>query len=255
MADGPSTFRSWQDELNLNGEQEQQYLDRALAEAQQSRAAAGGELDQAGNEARLAQDTEARDRGVTTTNVTNTGSYRDYLALKVKAEGQYKRAVTGEKGVTGMIRRQRAQAAGVNEAWTQQGDQMEVREKSALDESAAGATNANRLAGEAKLRADQKATDEKARTQELDALTNRHRENVYRKYMDAHANGGGTEDRTRYAQMLSGAIDEGWKLPGQTTEQKGNAPVDRRGWGIERDAWGTPSKSFGRGTTKKGTAY
>lgn len=232
-------------------------LDRALQEAQQTRGQAGRQLDNAGDEGRQLQLKEAAAKGFTTSTAMNTGSYQDYLKLKVKAEGQYKAAVTGQNGVAGMIRRQRAQQAGVNAEWVKQGDLQEVREQRALEASAAGAVGASRLAGEEKMRADQKAADEKARTQETEAATSRHMQTVYGKWMDSHANGGGTEDRSRYAQILSGGVDNGWKLPGLTPEQSTNFGEggDRRGWGIESDAWGTPSKSFGRPSTKKGTAY
>ncbi len=161
--------------MALNGEQEQQLLDRALEEARGTRRQAGRVLDDAGDAARQTQLREAAGGNLATTTVDRTGGYNDYLKLKLKAEGQYQAALRGGQGVTGMLRRQRAQQAGVNDAWTQQGDQQEAVQARALQQSASGAAGATRLAGEEKSRNEATAAAAKQRAQEDEANNERMR--------------------------------------------------------------------------------
>lgn len=155
-------------------------LDRALAEARGTRQQAGRVLDDAGDEAQQAQLRESRQGmgggGTATTTIDRTGGYNDYLKLKLKAEGQYQAALRGGRGVTGMLRRQRAQQAGVSEAWTQQGDQQEAAEARALAQSEAGRAGYTRLGAEEKTRGDAKRTAEEQRRQEDEAGNLRMRE-------------------------------------------------------------------------------
>lgn len=164
MADSPSGFRSWQDELNLNGEQEQRLLDNALAEASKTRGQAGNELTAAQNEAGAAQTREARSAGgVATTTLSMTGSYGDYQRLLGQANEQYQAAVQGQSGVAGMIRRSRAQSSGVAAEWVQHGDELEARQQRMEAESAAGATSTTKYVADEKARAEKAALDAKNR--------------------------------------------------------------------------------------------
>lgn len=255
MADGPSNFVSWQDQLGLTGEQEQRLLDQAMADANATQDQARRSLERSADEARNAQLAEARGGGVATTTLSSTGSYRDYLALKTKANEQYLAAQRSGNAVGSMVRRARAQAAGVNEAWTAQGDALEARQEQLGAASTAGAAGATRLAGEERARAEAKAQEEKDRQAAGERAQATAAGLAYRKWIEGHQNGGAPSDTSRYAQILSTSIDNGWKLPERTTEQRANTPYDVRGWGIENDAWGTPRKPSGRPTTKKGTAY
>lgn len=256
--------------MDLNGEQEQQMLDRALEEARKTRGQGALQLGRAGDEARTAQLREAAGGNVATTTIDRTGTYGDYLKLKLKAEGQYQAAVRGQSGVSGMLRRQRAQQAGVNAAWTEQGDMQETREKRALDASAGGAAGATRMAGEEKAAKDRAEKDAKDRAAFDSANADKHFRNVYAKYLGRKGTNGTVDsvdvtEEQRLAQMLSRGVDAGQKLPGLTKEQRvgvGDVYGDRRGFGIERDAWGNgirqkqnPSARVVKPKTLKGTEY
>lgn len=262
MPDSPSGFRSWQDELALNGEQEQQLLERAMEQAKATRAQAQHRLSTGVDEARDAQLREAEGGNVATTTLSQTGSYADYQRLKQQAQGQYQVALRGGGKLSGMLRRARAQASGVSDAWIQQGDQLEAREAQSLKDSTAGAAGATRLGKEQKKREDDAAAAAKARQDETDAARAGHFRTVYEKWMAQHASEGSDNgqfrdqtERQRLAQMLSRGVDDGWKLPERTAAERARNSIDRRGWGIEADAWQVRSPQYGRATTKKGTGY
>jgi len=259
--------------MDLNGEQEQQMLDRALEEAQKTRGQGARQLSLAGDEARMAQFREAAGGNVATTTVDRTGAYGDYLKLKQKAEGQYQAAVRGQSGVSGMLRRQRAQLSGVNAAWTEQGDMQEEQERRALQTSTRDATDATRMAGEEKAIGIRKAAAEKERKDKEAAedLANSRGsfESAFSQY--ERLSRGNTQadldEAGRYARIVSRGVDSGHKLPGLNSEQRKNFAKsgDMRGFGVERAAWGAGSPEFnieearrryaGKAQTKKGTDY
>ena len=173
-------FLSFGDYMALTGEQEQQLLERAMADAQATRAQAQRGLSRAAAEARDAQRIESRGEGVATTTLSSASSYSDYLRLKVRAEEQCKAALNGGGTTASTIRAARAKASGVADAWTQQGDALEARQQQLADESTAGAAGYNRLADErrhrerqtaeaARLRAEQDATNRENFNANLDA--------------------------------------------------------------------------------------
>lgn len=234
----PSGFVDFNDYAALNQDEESRLMEEAMARAEAADATASQGLMQANVEAAGKP-------------LSQTGSYSDYLKQKqdaakawaaVSAKGADPRSnalrgkVRGEGGFDG--------AADFGAREDEFGRQRAGRVK---DGAWVGAINADHAKRQAEATEAQKAAV---------AATENHRQTVYGKWMEANYAGGGTSDRDRYAQMLSGAVDQGWALPGRTAEQKSTSGRgDRRGWAIEQQAWGTPSKSFGRPTTKKGTAY
>ncbi len=183
--------------------------------------------------------------------LSETGSYSDFLAAKQNAANAWA-AVSGPdanpRSVRGALMTGRGQAAtdGLS------GREMEL---GARNSGNAGSHSAYQRGVDERAAATQ--AEQAARTQTAIDARNKHLTGAYSRWQAAMANGGGTEERDRYAQMMSNGIDQGWRLPGLTPEQQANAGQagDRRGWGIEEQAWGRTAKPYGRPTTKKGTAY
>lgn len=117
MAADNSSFQSWNDYLNLNGDQEKQLLDNAMAGANATRDHAGQLL----NRARV----EADDGNQA---LSATGSYQDYLRLKTQADQQYLAAQNGGNRIASLARQQQARQSGVSDEWTAQGNALEYRQ-------------------------------------------------------------------------------------------------------------------------------
>ena len=84
-----------------------------------------------------------------------------------------------------MVRRQRAQQSGVNEAWTQQGDALEARQAQLGASSSEGAALYTRQAGEARQRETAKMEADKARQRAADEATGRFNHAVLTKMREA----------------------------------------------------------------------
>lgn len=242
-------FNAWND---LAAASEDEVLQRQRSDFETQSQAATQALLRAQRDAEKTRQGEMRGAGVATTTLSNVGSYGDYLKAKQNAQNAAMRLAGGNSGELGDVRRRTNADGGYNANAIEATARLGAREQYVGGQDTQNLMAGNQAA-EARRGRDKAAADAKAK-QEADtkASWDAHLSNVYGKWMGAHADGGGTEDRTRYAQMLSGGVDTGWALPGRVPGSTGD---DRRGWGIEHDAWGTPSKSFGRPTTKKGTAY
>lgn len=159
----PSDFQSWNDYLDLNGEQEQQLMQRAVDEANASQEQANKALNRGMEEARAAQLREARGGNVATTTLSSTGSYQDYLRLKTQANEQYSRAMLGGDAVSSNARARMAASSGVASEWVRRGDQLQQRAEQLAKRSTEGAAGATRIAGEQKKAKDDAAAADAAR--------------------------------------------------------------------------------------------
>lgn len=189
--------------------------------------------------------------------LSESGSYSDYLARKQDAAKAWA-AVAGPGNNPRSVRG--ALAQGAMGAGRMADADLADREQRLGERNSGNAASweaynrgIQERAAAAQRDADKRKTDDEANR-------NSFLSGVYARWIQDHQDGqigGGTEDRQRHAQILSGGIDQGWTLPGLTPEQRANAAPgqDRRGWGIESDAWGRTSRPSGRPTTRKGTAY
>lgn len=220
--------------------------ERKLLEAAMSRAEAAQEKAQHG----LVQSSQAAQEQHT--GLSQTGSYSDYLQAKRNAANAWAEVSGSDANPRSMrnvlARGGQGRAAG-EELATREAEFGQRNEGNAASHAASVRAASERAEADARARSERETSARDA--------TNKHLQSVYGRWMLSHQLGGGTEDRQRYAQMLSTGVDEGWALPGLTAEQRSSfgSNGDRRGWGIESDAWGTRAKSTGRATTKKGTAY
>jgi hypothetical protein len=103
----PTGFQSWDDYLQLNGDAEQRLLEAAVQEAEATQAQAAQALQRAGRETTANQMREA-EGGLATSTLSTSGSYSDYVRLKLKAEGQYAAALNGGDSTSSAARRMRA---------------------------------------------------------------------------------------------------------------------------------------------------
>ena len=241
-------FNAWRD---LASASEQEVLQRQLEDVQTKTQAANSALSRAQREAQMARLGETQGAGVATSTLSSVGSYADYLKAKQAQANAQALLAGGNGGELGDVRR--AAGGSFRQQGMELGAGLQNRETRIGAEDAAGLTGANRLAEERRAR-ESAATQAAADRQKNDeAARGGYLSNLYERWL--HRDQYAQSDTKRGAQQLSAAVDEGWKLPDRNAGQMSTNPVDRRGWGIEQDAWGRTPQQFGAPRTRKGTAY
>ena len=241
-------FNAWRD---LAAASEEEVLQRQLADVESTTQAANSALSRAQREAQMARLKETEGAGVATSTPSSVGSYADYLKAKQAQANAQAQLAAGGVGEFGDVRR--AVGGGYLAKGLEQTAGLQQREQRIGAEDSSGLAGANRLADERRARETATAEAAANRQKDFDAARGSHLSGLYERWL--HRDQSAQSDTSRYAQQLSTAVDEGWKLPERSAAQRGYNPTDRRGWGIEQDAWGRTPRSSGAPRTRKGTAY
>lgn len=243
-------FNAWK-ELTAQGEQDM--LERQAKDVTTKSAEADRLLQQARAEAQRTQQQQTMGGGSTSVALSTTASYGDYLKAKQAAVNARALMMLGRDSEYGDARGQVDSEGGFSKSSDEAIARLQSREDKAgadVDASLGSYNRSSAYWAEQKRKQDEAAanrqkSDEEARQGYLTGL--------YSRWL--HRDQSAPQDNQLYARQLSQGVDEGYKLPERTAGQMAASPSDRRGFGIEQDAWGTRAAPYGRPQTKKGTAY
>lgn len=213
MADNPSGFVSWGQQMQLTGDLEDQLYRRALDEASKTQKQAGAALDTSYAQARAANKSEVAGGGQALTTLNQTASYNDYLKLQQQAEQQAKKAtISGGNTVSNLMRQQMASRPWGATANFDQGTQALLTRQAQLEQ--ARTRNAQRdegmYAASQKYAADQSAAAD-ARTR---AAKDRAQAEISQLTSDANTSNRGIAGDHRFQDGLAILKDprSGWDI-------------------------------------------
>lgn len=133
MANTPSDFVSWGQQVALTGDLERQLYERALKAAQDEQKAAGTALESAYGETRDANKAEIAESGYAKSAINETGSYNEYLRRQQEAKSKAQSALQGGNSVSSLMRRQYAPQAWGGAAKFDEGTQALLQRQAQLE--------------------------------------------------------------------------------------------------------------------------